>query len=211
MNQVLHQFDDKPGCVELVRDAVELSRFRQPDCAAAIWQRDLPTGAAEWLAGLDADVLPSGRVIVAPDMVKDTVRYLCDQSGLENSAERDWLLGDIASMAQLFSALMGVKSLRLRLDVVSTNACRKFHVDALTARLVCTYRGTGTQYGVSQSRDDPETVFTVPTGSPILLHGSLRPRASYNCLLHRSPPIEGTGETRLVLVIDPVFDPEDAL
>jgi len=28
-------------------------------------------------------------------------------------------------------------------------------------------------------------------------------------LLHRSPPIEGTGETRLVLVLDPVIDPEE--
>lgn len=27
-------------------------------------------------------------------------------------------------------------------------------------------------------------------------------------LLHRSPPIEGAGETRLVLVLDPIHDPE---
>ena len=28
-------------------------------------------------------------------------------------------------------------------------------------------------------------------------------------ILHRSPPIEGTGETRFVFVIDPIFDPEN--
>ncbi|HMB12384.1 MAG TPA: DUF1826 domain-containing protein, partial [Roseovarius sp.] len=30
-------------------------------------------------------------------------------------------------------------------------------------------------------------------------------------LLHRSPPIEGSGETRLLLVLDPVDDPEEAI
>nr|WP_245926135.1 DUF1826 domain-containing protein [Ascidiaceihabitans donghaensis] len=29
--------------------------------------------------------------------------------------------------------------------------------------------------------------------------------------LHRSPPIEGSGETRLVLVLDPIFDLEDEM
>ncbi len=29
-------------------------------------------------------------------------------------------------------------------------------------------------------------------------------------LLHRSPPNKGTGETHLVLMLDPIFDPEDA-
>ncbi|MFK7746132.1 MAG: DUF1826 domain-containing protein [Roseobacter sp.] len=29
--------------------------------------------------------------------------------------------------------------------------------------------------------------------------------------MHRSPPIESTGETRLVLVLDPVTDPENEI
>ncbi len=81
--------------------------------------------------------------------------------------------------------------------------------DAITARLVCTYRGTGTQYGMSTDDADPQSVFTVPTGSPILLRGTFWPAEPPSGLLHRSPPIEGTGETRLVLVIDPVSDPAD--
>ncbi|EEE38158.1 hypothetical protein RKLH11_1999 [Rhodobacteraceae bacterium KLH11] len=106
---------------------------------------------------------------------------------------------------------MSATFLRLRLDVVTTNACRRFHIDAITARLVCTYRGTGTQYGVSTDGADPQRVFTVQTGSPILLRGTLWPAEPPSGLLHRSPPIEGTGETRLVLVLDPVTDPEDEL
>lgn len=95
----------------------------------------------------------------------------------------------------------------LRLDVVTRNACRRFHIDAVTARLVCTYRGTGTRYGVSTGGGEPRRVFTVPTGSPIVLRGMRWPETPLSGLLHRSPPIEGTGETRLVL--DPLDDPED--
>ena len=105
---------------------------------------------------------------------------------------------------------MQTNYLRLRLEaVIQTNACRKFHIDAITARLVCTYRGTGTQYGISTDGHDPDRVFTVPTGAPILLRGTLWPGRPPSGLLHRSPPIEGTGETRLVLVFDPVLNPED--
>lgn len=99
--------------------------------------------------------------------------------------------------------------LRLRLDRVTTNACHKFHKDAVRARLICTYRGTGTQYRVSPDGAEPRRVYTVPTGAPVLLRGTLWPQHPASNLLHRSPPIEATGETRLVLVLDPVFDPQD--
>ena len=128
---------------------------------------------------------------------------------MPKGSEREWLLDDITSLANIFSDLMQAKFLRLRLDVVTTNACRKFHIDAITSRLVCTYRGTGTQYGVSSDGNDPKRVFTVQTGAPILLRGTLWPEQPPSGLLHRSPPIEGTGETRLVLVLDPVHEPRD--
>ena len=39
------------------------------------------------------------------------------------------------------------------------------------ARLICTYRGTSTQYGLANTAGDPETVHTVPTGTAIVLRG----------------------------------------
>jgi len=103
---------------------------------------------------------------------------------------------------------MSTTYLRLRLDVITGDACRRFHVDTLTARLICTYRGTGTQYGVSPDGEAPKQVSTVSTGTPIILRGKLWPEQPASGLLHRSPPIEGSGETRFLLVLDPVSDPE---
>ena len=195
--------------VGVADDPTSLSSFVQPGCPATIWQRQTPRKVQNWLDNLDPEVLPCARVILPVDAVAETVPRLCDVAGLPTGPERNWLQEDIVFLADTFAQLLSARFLRLRLDVVTTNACRRFHVAAITARLVCTYRGTGTQYGISQDGAEPDRIFTVPTGAPILLRGTLWPAQPPSGLLHRSPPIEGTGETRLVLVLDPMFDPEE--
>ena len=197
--------------VAIADDPADLKTFLQPGCAAAIWRRQTPPDVQSWLDGLDPDLLPSGRVILPTATVSDTIGHLFDMYETPAGSERAWLHDDIVALAHMFSDLTSATFLRLRLDVVTTNACRKFHIDAITSRLVCTYRGTGTQYGISTGGRDPKRVFTVQTGVPILLRGTLWPAQPPSGLLHRSPPIEGTGETRLVLVLDPIFDPEDEI
>lgn len=197
--------------VGIVDDPASLNRFLRPECAAAIWRRQTPKNIQTWLNGLDTELLPQGRVILPLQTIAPTVSHLCDMSSLPEGPERDWLQKDIVSLATMFSGLIDARFLRLRLDVVTTNACRKFHIDAITSRLVCTYRGTGTQYGIMTGGNEPSRVFTVQTGSPILLRGTLWPAKPHSGLVHRSPPIEGTGETRLVLVLDPVDDPKEDL
>ncbi len=193
-------FADKPASLNLIQ---------QPWCAAAILRRQVPPDIQTWLDDLDPELLPRGRVILPSDAVAAGVQHLCDLSGLPDGHERNWLQDDIISLADMFAGLMSAEFLRLRMEAVTNNACRKFHIDSIVARLICTYRGTGTQYGISIDGKDPDQVFTVKTGAPILLRGKLWPERPKSGLLHRSPPIEETGETRLLLVLDPVFDPED--
>ncbi|MEM6594904.1 MAG: DUF1826 domain-containing protein [Pseudomonadota bacterium] len=200
----------QPVGVRVLRHETELKQFRDPACAAAIWDREVPKRVTDWLSALDSDLLPNARVISKCDAVKQIALEFCDIAGMPDAPERDWLIDDIALLAEMFSDLMQAPYMRLRLQAVTTNACRKFHRDALTGRLVCTYRGAGTQYGTSLNGEDPDPVFTTPTGAPILLRGSLWPPEPGAGLLHRSPPIEGTGETRLVLVLDPLKDMDAA-
>ena len=209
MNVVTRAVNDISIGVAIANAPEALTAFLDPGCSAALWRRETPPDVQTWLDALDLDCLPKGRVILPPSAVSDTVAHLCDLSGMPSGPERDWLEADISALATQLSDLLSPPYLRMRLDVVTNNACRKFHIDAITARLVCTYRGTGTQYGISVGGHDPEDVHTVATGSPILLRGTLWPAQPATGLLHRSPPIEGTGETRLVLVLDPVDAMED--
>jgi len=184
-----------------------LAEIHRPDCAAAIWQRQDMPSFLPWLDALEPERLPNVRVILRPTDVRDVALRVCEASGTPKCANRDRLLDDVSALTERFAGLTGAPFLRLRLDVVTTDACRRFHIDAVTARLICTYRGTGTQYGNSIDGAQPRQIRQVATGAPIILRGTLWPEQPASGLLHRSPPIEGTGETRFMMVVDPLDDP----
>jgi hypothetical protein len=195
--------------ISLTQVPENLNILATQDCAAAIWhRRPLPDFQA-WIDRLDPTIFPSVQLIQKPQDVITVLSEICDTSSVVDRAPWQYLIKDIAELSHLFCDLMAAPYMRLRLEPITSNACRKLHIDAITARLVCTYRGTGTQYGISQDGAEPECIFTVPTGTPILLRGTLWPEQPRSGLLHRSPPIEGSGKTRLVLVLDPTFDLEE--
>lgn len=189
------------------REPEGLKAIHRDECAASIWMREPSAAFQNWIDMLDPQKLSRARIILQPDAVQDAMTQICQQFGTPDCAEREQLIGDTAALAMIFADLMDTSYIRFRLDAVDTNACRKFHIDALTARLICTYRGTGTQYGVGDHGVDPEEFATLPNCCPIVLRGTQWPITATPGLLHRSPPIEGTGETRLVLVLDPVANP----
>lgn len=194
--------------VRLVDRPEALSAIHDADCAAAIWQRRPQATFLDWIDALAVERLPTERIVVRPEAVRETLVGICETAGTPNCEECAWLIDDAATLATLFAGLMRASYLRLRLDVVTTNACRKFHIDAVMARLVCTFRGTGTQYGNAWNGEDLPQVSTVPTGAPIVLRGAHWPTSPLSRLKHRSPPIEGSGQSRLVLVLDPISEPE---
>lgn len=111
----------------------------------------------------------------------------------------DALVFDIEALANRFADLTGKASLRIRLEGVTTNACKKVHADYTDIRLITTYAGPGTDY--APHGDGDCCLERVPTGAIALFKGRLFADGHDPCL-HRSPPIEGSGEVRLVLVID---------
>ena len=185
-----------------------LKAIHDPACAAAIWERAPMPEFQRWIDHIDPEHLPKTRMILVPDMVREALQKTTLMCGTPNCPECGMLVDDISALAMIFADVMEADYIRLRLDVINTNACRKFHIDAVTARLVCTYRGTGTQYGISTDGAEPSRIFTVPSCAPIILRGTAWPNTPKSGLLHRSPPIEGTDETRLLLVLDPVKEPE---
>lgn len=125
------------------------------------------------------------------------------------------LIDDVLSLLQQFEVVTGVSSFRMLLAKVNTNMCRKFHTDVNTLRMLCTYVGPGTLWvpdefvnynalrrGTQNNNIilDESLVQQVKTGDVAILKGALYPEA--NAILHRSPTIEETGETRLLLRID---------
>lgn len=186
----------------------DLASIRQPGRAAVFWHRQVPAAFTHWIGNLTAEQLPSIRMELRPEDVSATLEEVFKDAALDDGTPRQWLMRDISAMATAFAGQMGASYLRLRLDVVTGNACWKFHIDAVTARLICTYRGAGTQYGIAHGGAEPRQISSVPTGAPLVIRGTLWPGDSPSGLVHRSPPIAGTGQTRLLLVLDPLAPPE---
>ena len=193
----------------MVEDPSDLTVFSEKTYPAVIWSRQVLPKIQNWIDQIDPNLLPNVRKVLHKTVIQETLEHVFNNTRIPQSNQLDWLLKDITKLGKVFSNLMQVDFLRLRLDVVSTNSCRKFHVDSVTGRLICTYRGEGTQYGISRDENEPVDIFSVPTGSPVLLSGLLSSKENGLELLHRSPPIEGTGVKRFVLVFDPIIDPEN--
>ncbi|WP_282078429.1 DUF1826 domain-containing protein [Epibacterium ulvae] len=178
-------------------------------CRAVVVERAPNAALKSWIEALDPELLPNARGILRPDGVLKAVHQVCDQSGIPEGAERDAFAEDITDLSTHFAAFMNAPYLRLRLDVITTNACRKFHIDAVTARLVCTYRGQATQLAEIDASGEPGQIMSVSQGCPVVMRGTNWADDAPTRLRHRSPPIEGTGETRLLLVLDPIYDLEN--
>ena len=194
--------------VGIAKTIQDLSVIRDSGFAVALYQRQPDRNILGWLERLDPDRLPKARVILPPNRISEILEQICDISDTPDCEERKRLIDDVTELAAAFGNLMKAGHLRLRIDVVTTNSCKKFHIDRIAARLLCTYRGIGTQYGFATDKIEPDYLLTVATGSPIVLRGRLWPEATKSGILHRSPPIKGTGEYRFILVLNPIFDSE---
>ena len=194
-----------------IYDESSLSDFIKESYYGVIWDRQIPVNIQDWLNKVDPRLIPSFRQVFHKNEISKKIINIFENLPLIKQTETEWLIQDITRLSELFSKIMKVDYIRLRMEIVSTNSCRKFHIDAVKGRLICTYRGQGTQYGISRDGGDPKYFQTTPTSSPILLKGTLWTESNSKTILHRSPPIEGTGETRFVFVIDPIFDPESEI
>ncbi len=176
-------------------DRASLDAIARPKVALAVWWRSLSDTLRTRLATLDLD------------MVDDVALELDADAPLESIFEEAGYPGDVAALLaadigllmRRHAALTGEDRLRMRLEVIETDACRRFHADFVTLRLLCSYVGPGTQWCRT---DAAEAICDVPTGAVGVFKG--RVLLDPPTVLHRSPPIVATGERRLVLVIDPM-------
>ncbi|MDR6786759.1 hypothetical protein J2Y58_000097 [Sphingomonas sp. BE138] len=105
---------------------------------------------------------------------------------------------DIAALAGLHRRIADATAITVRLDVIEGDACRRFHADYVSLRMLCTYWGAGTQWCRTAT---PQTVHDLPTGTIGIFKGRLAMEAP--TILHRSPPSHTGCDPRLLLVLDP--------
>ncbi|MEM7392701.1 MAG: DUF1826 domain-containing protein [Verrucomicrobiota bacterium] len=196
-----------------------------PGVPVVQWERDLPEGVAaairSWLQAGNCEVdekVEVGRPDVR-DLVEDT---LAENGWSGDSYVRDWLIDDLTELLLLFGDLANTPYVRFRLNAVRDGGCRKFHVDNIALRMLCTYVGPGTEWAsaaavcreelgcAAESVEaanrriipDAAAIQHAPSGAVLLCKGNRYPGEEGHGLVHRSAPVSGPEQDRLRLCID---------
>lgn len=181
-----------------------LAAIRDPVCSLAIWQRRAFADFTALTCGTPNDLRFTSNPAGLPATLADA---LAANGYAGDAALHRALVEDAALLARLFCDAMGLATFELRLEVVRTDSCRKFHADYVTARLITTYVGEGTQWLDEADADrvaaggEPQRIHRLAPFDVGLFKGKL---SAGRPAIHRSPPIAGTeGGARLLLVLNP--------
>jgi|GEM_PF-261625 len=202
----LIEANDWAGLAALTRQASNIG----------IWQRALPERLVSWLDCLDPASLPTATGHGTPEAVAEQLREQIYQMPDESLARAD-LAHDLTSLVQGWAELTGTRHCFAQLEVINVDLCTRFHTDMVGIRLLCTYRGPGTLWVPNQAvrRDrlgtpptspddlvrDPTAIRQIPQGAIALLKGDdFHP--NHPGVVHRSPPVEREGLTRLLFRVD---------
>jgi Protein of unknown function (DUF1826) len=182
----------------------------------AIWRRDVPRAIAHWLSEISSEEL--GRVHnvdkeLAAECVPAVISSALPARTPAAIAGVAALARDAGDLAVLFAQMSG-NPVRFRLEWVKDRQCPYFHADNVVMRLLCTYRGLGTEWIANNIADrltSPQSIPPLTTinrlqaGDVAIMGGSLSDGVA-GPVRHRSPPANGADEWRLLLAIDPAFE-----
>lgn len=118
------------------------------------------------------------------------------------------LHGDLLDLSRRYAKASQSRTVKIRLETVRDDGCRRFHHDNVVMRLVVTYRGPGTQWvplAFASAARDQQTAYEGPvnrikTGDVALFRG--KKSGATDLIYHRSPPLAQGAPARLVAVID---------
>jgi hypothetical protein len=197
-----------------VDDGARLLGISEASLNLVLWRRSVPAELTRVLAAW---------AWRAPHFERDIDARSYDLGaalvGLDDPMARGWLAADLAHLIGILAACSQAERLRVFFGIVRGDQCRKFHIDYLRFRLVTTYLGPGTEWLPDEAVD--RAVLDHPPECPcdanrklvraphrarraragdVLLSKGVHAVGRARAFVHRSPPLEGTGAMRLVLI-----------
>lgn len=118
---------------------------------------------------------------------------------------------DIQWLLELYGDLIGCDAVGVRFEVLSEAMCPGFHVDQCGIRLICTYRGPGTEWALPGTRNwsataAQATVEQATAFSIVLVKGGLWQGNAGRGGIHRSPALPAGAPPRLLLTLDALWN-----
>ncbi|MBT0962192.1 DUF1826 domain-containing protein [Denitromonas iodatirespirans] len=193
---------DTTTCAGITSDALGLTCIFEPEIQLAQWRRAPDAEIAGWLETHADRLGPGLRQTLSPGQRPDLGQFPA-------GAGRDALAEDLALLAEMLGELLDAPTIGLRLEQIRRPMCPRLHVDRVGIRMLCTYRGPGTEWveehlvdrrflGAGAGGRPDETsgllppghrIETVPPFAVALLKGSLWQGNAGRGIVHRSPAV----------------------
>lgn len=181
----------------------------------SVWRRFPEPSVSSEIDVLDAHDLPDVRCRATAAGFDDDLCELLQSSGLDPAHFTAWR-ADLKQLAGLYFPLTGGRKVTLRLETINNDGCRRFHTDRTNLRMLCTYRGPGTEWLMDEQVDRNAEAAGAPNdeilryGEPSqldtfwvgILKGTAFPGNSAGGLVHRSPRISGMEQVRVLFCLD---------
>ncbi len=197
-------------------EATILADIYDEDVNVSIWQREL---TSELDISIKQFLLKHPDFHTAMSVSPQRVKFALQEE--IGSVEFQPLLNDVEELVDMFSCLFELSNVGLRLKVLNSAMCPKFHVDKVPCRMVTSYYGPGTEWlpheyvdrsklghGSKGMTDDESGLYSnnssihqLNVGEVALLKGENWTDNEGAGLVHRSPSLS-SGERRLLLSLD---------
>ncbi len=194
-------------------DVSALAQVQAPNVDLGLWRRPFQTAIAEEVSSLSAGSLNDRKRRIPIEHFDQRIAETLQLHGL-NQGQYVNLRQDLSYLSRVFASIVGTSELVFRLFTTGEDDCRRFHLDRLKMRLMCTYQGPGTQW-LSEAQLDRVAQHTGQANEDIIRFGNPQrfepfwvgimrgdPTNQGVGLVHRSPPVVDTGEIRVVFCLD---------
>ena len=129
MQYSVRQRDDAASSSVLLTSVPELlHQIHDPDVELVVWRRHADVQVDEVKIGLSrlpTELWPRCRLDLRPEEARERLESALNASAMPAAAMRRQFICDVADLVQHFAQISQCSAVRLRLDVVTDNACQR--------------------------------------------------------------------------------------
>ncbi len=193
-----------------------LGAIDEPGYSLALWTRQPIPAISSEIRILSASSLPDVRTRLDPGQTRKALADLVASRGFDAGKAFPHWLSDMSMLADMFIIMARGQTVTARLETMDTVGCPRFHVDQSYLRLVCTYRGPGTEwledaqvdrYAQNSGAPNDDIIrFGQPQAMPGfavgLMKGRRYPGQEQAGLVHRSPLPDPADPARVLFCLE---------
>jgi len=207
-----------PSSFAVTESAAGLERIFDDGVSVCIWRRPADIAVDAYLDkampafGLER----TARISIADPRFDELL------GGFHGSPDPSGIVFELGGLVDLFASLTSADSIGVRLFCGNTRPCPRFHVDRIGLRMVCTWRGPGTEWiehgavnrhflGGGANRPPDERSGLLLPGAQIhqmrpfdigVFKGELWPTNGNRGAVHRSPWLPPLAPPRVMVTLD---------